>query len=495
MSAACQHRASSDRIGPVHLARVLLALCLCALSAGCLQDGSGQGRGLLVIAVDALRADHLSGAGYDRPTTPVLDRLAQEGIAFERAFATAPQLLPAHASLLSGSDPNLARRGVRPWMAASVDQAWRLPADAPRLSVELAVAGYRTAAFVDHPDLSPVVGLRRGFQHYAEVWDASSAEDPPGLTRATRLLRQWLGGLSSEDDWFAYVHVNDLERLWRDPGRLSETYFPPRRELAEIPPVGSTDPSLFAIPPSRWIGGSFSLGHHESRYDGALREVDAGLGRLFEALARAGRLERTTVCVVGSFGLQFGEAGLLLDHGRLSPADLHVPWIVRPSRELDARLGRRVDVLASTMDLAPTLLELAGVERPQAMLGVSQAAALRGEDSPAREFTVASCAIQGGYAAFDGDWALEVCLPGEAPEHLVVAWFGERPAERAGVTRLAYRYREQPYPLRAAEANLGPAALSLANRARNYIEVSETLRAQLQAQSEYLVELPEGPGR
>src|SRR6185436_7712959 len=105
-----------------------------------------------------------------------------------------------------------------------------------------------------------------------------------------------------------------------------------------------------------------------------LRQLDSKLGRLFEALRRIDRLKNTTVVVVGSYGVSFGESGLILDSGTLSDADLHVPLIIRPAPQQACARGTKVQHIASTIDLAPTLLELEQIPVPRAMHGVSQLA-------------------------------------------------------------------------------------------------------------------------
>ena len=86
-----------------NLASALLPLAA-ALAACGSAPSEGLAPGVLLVVVDALRADHLSGAGYDRETSPFLDELARSGVRFEQVFASAPQLIPAHAALLTGCE-------------------------------------------------------------------------------------------------------------------------------------------------------------------------------------------------------------------------------------------------------------------------------------------------------------------------------------------------------------------------------------------------------
>lgn len=391
--------------------------------------GGGRGHGLLLIAVDGLRADHLTSMGYDRRTSPRLDELAEEGMLFTDTLSTAPDMLPAHVSLLTGCDPSVARRDFRVDLDVPNARRWRIPDAVPRLAVELLVSdeSYATAAFPDHEWISPVSGFASGFQEYLEiepgVYRPYATRGAVGLSLA---LRNWLSELSYDRSWFAYLQLHDLERTWGGIDPRWDTTFEARPELSWVPPVGDADRVFFAIPRSRWQGGADTLGTYEARYDGALRKLDTKLGRLFEELRVAGRFEETTICVVGTHGLQFGEEGLILDSGMLTMPDLHVPWILRPAAQLGLERGREITALASLSDVAPTLLELCGVTIPEGMHGVSMVPLLRGAGEAPRPHAFASGGLMQGMAVFDARWAYEFVLPGKtASDKLRASWFGD----------------------------------------------------------------------
>ena len=406
------------------------AAVLLLLSGACSdpQQGAKSGSGILLVAIDGLRADHLTCLGYDRPTTPRLDALAAEGALFEEAFAAAPWNLPSHAALLSGLDPNAARR-IAPQFEASVEHRWHVPRDGPLLAVELLIAGYATAAFMDHPWMGERYGFKPGFQHFQEARPAGRRS----AAHQTDALRAWLRSVPAKQDWFGYLHLADLERVWTEPDPAWDRRFQPRPELSSVPPVSNNDTAFFAIPRSRWRGETLTLGEYEARYDGGLAKLDAELGRLFDILRQDGRWERTTVVVVGTHGVQFGEAGLILDHGMLYPPDLHVPWILRPAAHRAQPAMHRVESMASLVDVMPTLLELEGLTPPELVLGVSQLDVLDGSVPEVREYAFASCGLQQGFAAYGKRLSSILVLPGVGPdEQLRESWFGELQAEARG---------------------------------------------------------------
>jgi arylsulfatase A-like enzyme len=415
---------------------------------------------VLVIAIDGLRADHVGCYGHDRPTTPALDALFADGVRFEEAFATAPTLLPSHVSLFTGCDPNVARRTqLLNEMEASVDERWRVPRNVPHLAVEMLVQGFETAAFIDHGNLSPGFGFAPGFQRYLSTEEEPfTPAEELGLAAGAAKLRQWLRSLERSKPWFAYLHAHDLERVWSRPDPRWESYFTPRPELERIPPVGNTDDVFFAIPRSRWREGARTLGYYEALYDGHVRRLDEDIEQLVRALRVEGRYQNTTIVVVGTHGVQFGEAGMLLSSGRYSLADVRVPWIMRSPLIPAERKGAVVEGVASLLDVVPTLLEVIRVERPRGMHGISQLSAIQGEvETSPREYAFTSCGVQGGGAVFGRRWTLEYNqvggLAGES------SWYGDQ-LRHIGGSFAFYDRVEMPYPPLFGSAGTPPAEVA-----------------------------------
>lgn len=436
----------------------LAALALGAAACGA-RPAEGIGPGVLLVVVDGLRADHLGSYGYDRDTSPALDELARSGLRFEQVFACAPRVLPAHAGILTGCDPSVARQFLAPEFEGLKERRWFLSERLPRLAVEFLTAGYATAAFVEDGWLDESYGFGRGFQRY-QLLDPPSAQawEGPQITRVVDHFSQWLRTLPAGQPWFAYLHANELERFWADPQLGSDGYFPPRPELGWVPPVANTDSAFFAIPRARWRGGVRTLGQYEAAYDDQLRRVDQELDRLFGTLRRTGRYDSTSIHVVGSFGVQFGEAGLLLTAGRYSVADLGVPWIFRPRAGQDVARGRVVPGLVSTLDVMPTLLALDGLEVPSGVHGESQARVALEPSAPAvpRDFVFASCGLQEGCAVIGDHQTFEYLMPLATEDaQLRRTWSGawEEPAMQPRL--VFYDRRRTPYPRLDGEERSG----------------------------------------
>ena len=386
---------------------VLPLLVACGADSG---SSPEPGRGVLLIAVDALRWDHTSFAGYDRDTTPkLLEWFAQNGLIFKDAWSPSPSLLPAHISLLTGCDPTVAQRPAVVLSDGSTlppVTPWFVPPAVPTLAEEFLGAGWRTAAFVDHGFLEERRGVERGFREFEQVGGGRGEDWKPLMVGVGSRLVDWLGDLDSGEDWFAYVHHNDLEARWSERwkahGPVLKPRYDPRPELDHLPPIALRRPSYFALPAERMLDGSPSLAEYEVHYDTALFWLDRNLRRLIGVLEERGQLENTTIVITGTYGVGFGEGGLLVDSGTLAPVDLRVPLLLRPAPGLAADLGlgakRELEQLVGLADVAPTLLALHGLPLPSGMQGANLASLLRGDDAPVHQTLFASHSITAGFS-------------------------------------------------------------------------------------------------
>ena len=476
------------------LAASIFALAACSQSPEPMSEPSASGRGMLVIVVDALRFDHTSLGTYDRDTTPRLKELVEDqGIIFSNAWSVAPDLIPAHVALLTGCDASVAHRPnvlLSDGTLLSPLTTWFIPESVPRLAREFLANGWRTAAFVDHAHISKRRGFEDGFREFVDVGGARSDETRDvGLPGVTRRFYKWVSRLDKGEDWMAYLHWNDLEAMWEAPYTDEDfsadqrvTGYELRPELDYLPAIGGHAPIFHALPPSRAANPRRTLAQYELRYDAALRNrLDRNLDRLFDTLAMDGRWDRTSVLVVGSFGLGFGESGLVVDSGTYSDVDLHVPVLLRPAPELNIPTGTVQSALVSSVDLMPTLLDLMGLEIPSGVHGHSLLPLVRGEQPRVRDWAYAShgpfappgrpdtqaTVPRYGFAVIEEDRIYSIQWPGcGGIGALSSSWFGDSKSHRRESVETLKVFSEDSRPGNLNRGPMGPDGVRLRNIGR-----------------------------
>jgi choline-sulfatase len=297
----------------------------------------GSRPNVLLVTIDTLRADRLGCYGDAAAATPTLDGLAARGVRFVTGLAHVPLTGPSHASILTGLTP--LRHGMRD------NGRFTLPSAVPTVAEAFRTAGYRTAAFVSGFPLDRRFGLGRGFDLYEDrLPHGNDRRRAPYVERTaeatTRVALQWLQG--QPEPWFAWVHYFDPHAPYEPPGELA---------------------TRFASRP----------------YDGEVAFVDQQLGAL---LAGIGADARTVVLVTADHGESLGEHGEDTHGVFVYEATLRVPWILA-----GPGIGPRVSsVTARGIDVAPTLLDYAGLRPPSAVDGRSLRPAAEGKamaDAPA----------------------------------------------------------------------------------------------------------------
>jgi arylsulfatase A-like enzyme len=305
---------------------------------------------VLVYVVDCLRADHVGAYGYPRPTTPALDRLARDAALFENVQACASWTKPAVGCLFTSLYPVF--HGAR-----TVDDA--LDPEVATLAEAFRAGGYATAAWVANPFVSAsAFGLTRGFDRVVQVLEKPEAVNindlPADAAVITRRVVPWLAANAGRR-FFAYLHSLDLHAQYRRRPPFD------RRFLSRERTGEARQPDL---------------------YDNELAANDHEIGLLLDALKRLRLYDRTVVAVTADHGEEFGEHGFTRHGHTLYQGLLHVPLIVKFPRS--QYRGRRSSAVVSTLDLAPTLLESAGLPRPRGYQGVSLLPLLDGAAAPER---------------------------------------------------------------------------------------------------------------
>ncbi len=311
--------------------KLILAVCLGLVATRMLLSHSGRSGGtsvvparapsVVLITLDTVRADHIGCYGYRRIETPSIDRLADEGIRFEHAYAQVPLTLPSHTVIMTGKYPmsNGVRDLTSPGLSASV----------PTIAGIMRQNGYTTAAFVSSMVLNSMWGLNSGFEVYDDETDPAdrarqsfASLERRGDRTVDRALA-WLGSHSGRS-FFLWVHLYDPHTPYRPP-----------------------EPYL-----SRYAG---------HLYDGEIAFDDTQVGRLLARLRELKLYESALVVLAGDHGESLGEHGEA-EHGFfIYSATLHVPLILK--LPATAPRTRVVNAPAGLVDLAPTIFQLCGISR------------------------------------------------------------------------------------------------------------------------------------
>lgn len=327
---------------------------------------------VVLVAIDTLRSDHLSGYGYGRETTPRLDAMAAaDGVRFEAAYASSSWTLPSMTSVLTSLHPH--QHGVE-------NRGLRLKDDVPTLAGAFAAQGWRTAAFVTHVYVTSLFGLQSGFAEFHELSIDLEFKEGRQLRAAdaARHARAWLDA-NGDAQAFLYLHLFDPHWDYDPPashrGRFSD---PDYRGEA----TGRWEHLKGFLGPRRMPDGD--LAQTIGLYDDEIAYTDAVLGDLFDELRAAGRWDDTLVVVLSDHGEEFQDHGSFHHIRTLYEEVLRVPLLLKLPGGRPAGWRAAVPERVRTLDVAPTILELAGLRVPPSFRGRSLLPLMRapGDDRP-----------------------------------------------------------------------------------------------------------------
>jgi arylsulfatase A-like enzyme len=335
-------------------------------------------KSVLVVTLDTLRPDAIGAYATDlvgggKNLTPVMDRLAAEGVLYEQAVATAPLTEPSHLAILTGVPPH--RTGV-------VSNGTELGDRPELLQRVLHGQGWNTAGFVSGFPLHGKYGWRQGMDvydddfgrfrglHRLSIVQAVDQLVLPGNTlrerRGDLAVDRALTWLDSVDGapFFLWLHLFDAHAPYESP---DHSFDPPRDGSALALPA-------YWPPPHRSITSEAWL---TRAYQAEVSYVDAQVGRVIDRLRAQGRLDDTIIVLTADHGESLTEHGYLFDHGDdLYDPSLLVPLIVRAPGQAQAGLRLRCQV--GNLDVAPTVLGMLGLEAGGERVGTDRTAELAG---------------------------------------------------------------------------------------------------------------------
>ena len=326
---------------------------------------------LIFVTFDTTRADFCSLYGFPHPTTPVLERLAADGIVFDAAMSPSTWTLPSHASLWTGLHPS--QHGAVSSLTADGEFGRPMPDSLPVLPELFARNGYQTAGFVGGPFVTRGFGFARGFETYDDRIDSWGTD---AATLNARIA-EWLSARRDARPLFLFVNYYDPHRPYAPPADLEDPFGAPERCRERLP--RDFDPAS-----SGTLAGPVDVECARMQYAREIRAADRALGALLDLLERRGDLRHAVIAVTGDHGEAFGENGAWTHGGAGLLHQSHVPLVLAGLGS--ARLPkRRVAVGVSATRLPRTLVELAGLPAPASWLGPSLLAASDADPPPLTE--------------------------------------------------------------------------------------------------------------
>jgi len=296
---------------------------------------------IILITLDTTRADRMGFLGSKRGLTPNLDAIAKQGVAFSRAYAHVPITTASHTTILTGTYPQFNRVN---------DFGIPLSPHLPYLPDLLHAQGYHTGAFVGSLILDPLDGTAPGFDRGFEVYDAGFHLRRHGMDRYKSVERRagdvvnhalgWLSQLPN-GPFFLWIHLYDAH----DP------YDPP--------------------PP-------FKARFTSQPYDGEIAYADFAVGKLLDEIRKHGLYDETLIAVMADHGESLGAHGENTHGIFLYDETLHVPLVFKLPASHAA--GKRIDARVRLVDVAPTILQEAGLPVPKEMQGESLSAMMKPPD-------------------------------------------------------------------------------------------------------------------
>ena len=418
-------------LGPALAAVLALTAVLSACSPG-EPDGFRfpERPNVVLVVIDALRRDHLGAYGYERPTSPFLDTLAQEGILFEDAFAQSSVTFYSTASLWTSRS--------FPWLAENVHYRPVPGAGQPAqdrhalvpylqeanltLAEMLGEAGYDTFGAFTNPHHHPTSGFLQGFDQ-AEFLTSNVRDKPYGQgVEVHRKFFEWLEQRDSSAPYFALLYLMEVHNPYMPPRKMRQLFVEKKGRRLYVNGRPEIEPT------------EVDLAYMQALYDGEIRFMDGVMRALVEKLRERGDWDETLFVFTSDHGDEFMEHGGL-GHGKtLFLEQLRIPMLMAGAGLAHHDFGeRRFRGIVRNLDLVPTLAEAAGLAPSADLEGTSLMKAIR--EGTLSSASTSSLAHLGTLRSFtDERWHFVVDVT--APEK---RWLFDRVTDPRGLSNVARR--------------------------------------------------------
>ncbi len=298
---------------------------------------------VVLISIDTLRADHLGAYGYGKLTSPFTDSIASRGAVFEDTTVPEPATDPSHAALMTG---------LHPVKTGLLSNSMVLQPQFETLAEVLRANGYATAAATGVYHLSPQHGFGQGFERFAGPADTEIRRPADAVNRDVLRLIEEYRKAEADRPFFLFVHYFDVH----------------------YPYVNHEYPDRF--PGDRILASTIEA------YDSGVRFVDSHIRSIWSALEQAQLTDNTILAITADHGEQLGEHGVIGSHMDLYRETIRVPFVIAGPGVRAVKVADAV----SSMDIAPTILDLVGLRFSGGIDGESLVPVIhgRGEDAGKR---------------------------------------------------------------------------------------------------------------
>ncbi|MFI4945221.1 MAG: sulfatase, partial [Burkholderiales bacterium] len=370
-----------------------IALAALALAIGAPRPIQAQHRNVVFILADDHRYDAMSFLGHPIVETPSIDRIAARGVHLRNAFVTTALCSPSRATILTG---------LYAHQHKVVDNNTPVPAGTTFFPQYLQRAGYQTA-LVGKWHMGGDAGPQPGFDHWvsltAQGGQGSYLPSADGLNVDGKTVPQkgyitdeltdyaldwlkrrdrarpfflYLSHKGVHNDYVAATRSSDFIPAERHRGKFQSRTFTPPKSQSYSPEQEALRPRWVRDQRSSWHGvdfpyhGTLDVGYFFKRYAETLLAVDESVGRVLDYLQSEKLVDSTLVIYMGDNGFAFGEHGLI-DKRTAYEESMRVPMVMQCPELFPG--GRTVDAVVANLDVAPTILSVAGLTPPAEMVG------------------------------------------------------------------------------------------------------------------------------
>lgn len=347
---------------------------------------------IVYIDVDSLRSDHMGCYGYPRNTTPNIDKIAQQGTVFARAYCEASPCVPSRATFISGRFA-INHGALTHWGPGG--RFWHPEGETyseqyPFLPRVLRQAGHRTVTISSFADRHLAWWFHAG---WSEIHSHTLKRGNENADEVNAHVLPWIREHGREADYFLHVQYWDPHGFYTYPDEYMEPFV--GQELATAPSAESferrqadTHPrsgpffhwslqSQIPVKMPRQILGLSDYKQLIDGYDGGISYMDMHVGQIVQAFEQLGIADEVCFIISADHGESFGEHGIYMEHGTASEEVNHIPLVVRLPRSAGGQ-PTQVEQLVYNADVVATLVDLVGLPHPAGWDGLSLLPLLRG---------------------------------------------------------------------------------------------------------------------